>query len=246
MFSRIAVPVLLMSLIASQAEAASLQVAVPATSCVFFAGKTTPVPLPPGRLAADYFGDLTDERTIPFFIGLKGAEPTIGVSASGLWAHGTDPSLISGPDGRHDPTSLFTSFEPYADFGISRLTADINTLMGVFTTDNGPLAGQAPPPLAIGQDMKHPLLNQSFAIGSELTGIFIPAGATRLYLGLHDGGEWNNNQNQLSVVVTGVPEPTSLSLAGAAVLFAVMRRLRTYCIEERRDRAARKSAARAE
>ena len=74
--------------------------------------------------------------------------------------------------------------------------------------------------------MRHPLLNQSFAIGSELTGIVIPAGATRLYLGLHDGGEWGNNQNQLSVVVTGVSEPSTWLLATLAGLGLVAMRSR--------------------
>ena len=191
---------------------ASVIVSVPGTASVHFAGQTSPVPVPPGRVAGDYFGDLSDPDVIPPFVDVTGFSK-ISVSASGTWGHGQTAGQLSGPDGRGvmDPTMI-----QYEDFGVSILDlADLNLLVGVFTDAAGPTLGGAPSRLSVGvDDMTMPLVNQSFAIGAGLLDIMVPVGATRLYLGLQDGYEWTNNAGSVRVVVDAVPEPTTVLLLG--------------------------------
>ena len=191
---------------------ASVIVSVPGTASVHFAGQTSPVPVPPGRVAGDYFGDLSDPNVIPPFVDVTGFS-RISVSASGSWGHGQSAGQLSGPEGRGvtDPTMI-----QYEDFGVSILDlADLNLLVGVFSDAAGPTLGGAPSRLTVGvDDMTTPLLNQSFAIGTGLLDIMVPVGATRLYLGLQDGYEWTNNAGSVRVVVDAVPEPMTVLLLG--------------------------------
>jgi hypothetical protein len=71
------------------------------------------------------------------------------------------------------------------------------------------------------------MLKQVFFIGNGLTStnqvqqIIIPAGATRLFLGTADSGQWNNNIGSFTVTVTGVsavPEPCGLVLLGTGAV----------------------------
>jgi hypothetical protein len=62
----------------------------------------------------------------------------------------------------------------------------------------------------MGDLMTSPALGQAFAIGSALGGVNVPNGASRLYLGLHNGFEWTNNSGLVEVTIEGtdrvVPE----------------------------------------
>jgi hypothetical protein len=88
----------------------------------------------------------------------------------------------------------------------------VSSLVGVFTTDSVP-SGPAPPQLNDGLSAKtySPGLNQIFFIGqgfiskkaggTTLQTFFAPAGATRLYLGVADGGGWYNNPGKITTTI---------------------------------------------
>ena len=199
-------------------------ITVNGTATVAFADQTSPIaPLAPWVLS-DYFGDLNDPDTIPPFVDILGS--TLSISASGEWGHGPSPEQLSGPEGRgvKDAGTLLQ----YEAFGISIINnVDLNTLVGVFTNDAGPIPGMAPLRLTGGvSDMTTPLLNQTFAIGAALSDVDVPSGATRLYFGLHNGYEWTNNVGSVNVTVTQVPEPGILILLGISMMsVAGLRRL---------------------
>jgi hypothetical protein len=138
---------------------------------------------------------------------------------------GTEPSNsgfqpLRGPDGG--------ALSPHivgAENGISDVNAPISSLIGVFLDAGQPDLSVAPGALdfsTIGLDFTvlSPELKQVFFIGDGLTSTGVtqsfvaPSGATRLFLGTMDGGEWSNNPGSLSVELdaSAVPEPGSLLL----------------------------------
>ena len=153
-------------------------------------------------------GDIADfSLTSPEAIGVSGFS-SISITADGLWSH--TPSLGTGPEGK--VSTSITSEPEYGLFGVSLLNARLNMLVGVFLSDDVPDPGSTPASLdaIAGDNMTSPLLNQTFAIGSSLEDILVPVGATRLYLGLHNGWEWNNNAGSVTASIHGVPEPTTI------------------------------------
>jgi hypothetical protein len=177
-----------------------------------------------------YFGDLIDAGTVPNAIDIIGLGPAISISAVGIWTHGS--AAPTGPEGKG---VLELTRAQYGIFGVSLLTADLNMLVGVFLDGSSPTPGAAPASLSTdaGDDMTMPLLSQSFAIGASLSDIMVPVGATRLFLGLHDGFEWTNNSRGLKVKISSaesVPEPATLVMAGIGLLglgISTRRRLRS-------------------
>ncbi len=129
---------------------------------------------------------------------------TVSVSAAGSWAHGFSSGQVSGPGGRSStPTSTHGEYN-WSPLGISLLlNTDLNTLVGVFLTDDPPDPGATPTSLSgTGAFTTTPLLQQTFAIGAGPVEITIPEGATRLFFGLHDGYEWWNNGGSVDVTVS--------------------------------------------
>jgi hypothetical protein len=224
---------LILSLATAPAWAIFIDTTVKGTSNVYFAGHTL-AELDAIRIAegtypeALYFGDLSDPNTSPSAIDITGLGGALSISASGAWAHGAD-SLV-GPEGEVSPIRL--SRPQYGIFGVSLLEANLSMLVGVFLSDLAPIPGGEPFSLSTlrGDDMTGPLLNQGFAIGASLANIIAPTGATRLYLGLHDGFEWTNNRGSVDVRIQDhvpVAEPATLSLLGAGLLgFGLVRRKR--------------------
>lgn len=215
--------------------AMSITTTVQATETVYFAGHTL------GELqsiaaangitdfnAFPFLGDPLNPNTLPDAIDISGLGSAISIAASGFWSH--TPVLDSGPEGK----GIFALSQPeYEMFGVSLLGADLNMLTGVFLSDVPPTPGAAPAGLTLGvDDMRTPELNQAFAIGASLEHIVVPTGATRLYLGLHDGFEWTNNSGSVEALIVALPEPSTLSLfafsAGAVSLgYGVRRRRKT-------------------
>lgn len=129
------------------------------------------------------------------------------------------------------PDGGFVFTTPSSD-GISGATWPVNALVGVFLDNNLPTSGAAPADLdfsntgiGIAFTTLSPALKQAFFIGDGLTGngtgatqtFVVPAGATRLFLGVSDGFGWSNNSGAFNVTVsTGTtppppPPPTTIT-----------------------------------
>jgi hypothetical protein len=99
-----------------------------------------------------------------------------------------------------------------AEHGISDVIAPMDALMGVFLSDQPPDGSKTPRPLdfrASRRDFNSfsPQLKQVFFIGDgrtrggALRRYLVPAKATKLYLAVMDGYEWNNNSGSFTVTV---------------------------------------------
>ena len=99
-----------------------------------------------------------------------------------------------------------------AEHGIADAIAPMNALMGVFLSDERPDRSETPRSLdyrVIRRDNNSfsPQLKQVFFIGDGKTSsgalrrYLVPAKATRLYLAVMDGYEWNNNSGSFTVTV---------------------------------------------
>ncbi len=98
--------------------------------------------------------------------------------------------------------------------GKSNLKAPYSSLIGVFLGPNGPIVGNEPDSLDFMSNSSSreflnlkPKLSQPFFIGDgqttagEQQTFEIPAGATRLYLGVMDSYEWGNNIGGMDVAI---------------------------------------------
>ncbi|MBA7596034.1 hypothetical protein ES703_03003 [subsurface metagenome] len=255
----IAALLLVMGLVAAApAVSANDGVTVPGTACVYFAGQTQPdleAAYPPSSgwetvrwdvggagTHANFHNDTADwecrtragptpinnfsshgTAVVPPFIEVCSGG-TLSIVASGTWGHG--PAHPSGPGGKgaSDPTHA-----EYDDLGISLVAAELNTLIGVFLTDDPP--NPAATPSSLTSPTTTPALQQAFAIGASLADITIPDGATRLFFGLQDGYEWWNNGGSVTVSVTMIcpvieveidikpgSDPNSINLGDRGVL----------------------------
>ena len=125
-------------------------------------------------------------------------------------------------------------FQHRSTNGISDVVAPINSLIGVFLGPNQPSLGAAPSTLdfssiGLGFSSLSPQLQQTFFIGDGLTGtasgnvqrFIVPSGATRLFLGTMDGGEWNNNSGAFGV--STVPEPAEALFLALGLIVLLVR-----------------------
>ena len=198
-------------------------VTVDGNSTVYFAGQTAgdmPLTASSGD-SATFHGDGSLAITLPPYVDVTGFGGTIDITAVGRWGFG--PSNVEGPSGGTWGTG--TSHAEYDDLGISLLTAPFNGLAGVFLTNSAP---STPAPASLStlsaDDMTTPLLQQSFYIGSSLSGVTVPAGATRLFFGLHNGYGWYNNVGSVDVTVVPVPAAVVLGGIGLGLVGLVKRR----------------------
>jgi len=108
-----------------------------------------------------------------------------------------------------------------AEHGIANINAPLTSVIGVFLDNSQPDSTSAPAMLDFSTlasqnfSTLSPLLKQPFFIGDglmqdgvTLQNFIVPAGATRLYIGVMDGQQWSDNSGSLSTTVT---KPTTIT-----------------------------------
>jgi len=199
-----------------------VMVRVPATSNPYLAG------MPDGtRARREDRAPQQSPVLVP--VSLQGVE-AVRFRATGGMNHAMPPCppQCDTPDG-----SLVTEHLEGAEHGISDVRAPINSLMGVFLTDDPPNRTRAPKDLDFRARRREfitlaPALKQVFFIGtgSNRAGVMrrylVPKGATRLFLGAMDGFDWWNDTGGFSVAVTVErPEVTSnVTSVDSSVVYA--------------------------
>jgi hypothetical protein len=174
-------------------------VTVPATSNPYLAG------MPRGTTAR--FNDVAPAQS-PVLVELSLANAVAATfKATGAVEHGPyNPPEFAGPGGAE-----LVSHAGRAEHGISDMQAPMNSLIGVFLSDDRPDRTRAPKPLdrsSRNAPEVAPQLKQIFFIGPGLTktGVprrfLVPKNATRLFLAVMDGYEWSNNDGAFSVAIT--------------------------------------------
>jgi len=190
-------------------QAPDTSITVPGTSNPWLAG------MPDGSTAAG--GDVAPDQspvlaTSPFSPGVP-----ITFSVTGLACNADCPG--DGPDGG-------TEFQFHvAENGLPDSNMPLNALAGVFLNTDRP--DLIPPPLSLFFDAAgnvvgginysslSPQLRQVFFIGDGQTAggnsqaILPPDGATRLYLGVMDGSQYNNNSGAFEVVISETSPPAN-------------------------------------
>lgn len=211
--------------------AQSVNVSVPGTSNPYLSG------MPNGSTCC--IGDSAPAQSPVQVVGLPITPgTTLNFSATGsvTYEFPTIPAV--------DPPDGGFLFSTLSSTGISGATWTSNSLVGVFLDNNQPDGTPAPSNLdfsgaGVGTNFTtlSPALKQAFFIGDGRTGtgsgavqrFIIPAGATRLFLGVSDGQGWFNNAGAFNVTIsiaapvasTPATVPT-LSLPMLAVLAVVL------------------------
>lgn len=182
-------------------DRADVHLLVPATANPYLAG------MPTGTRAR--VGDRAPQQS-PVLVEISLDRATaVSFRASGAVDHTPNcPPGCYPPDG-----SSLTGHQGGAEHGIAAVLAPINSLVGVFLDDQRPDRSLHPGALnfqRIGMDFGSlsPHLKQVFFVGTGITRkgtvrrFLVPQGATRLYLGIMDAFEWNNNTGSFSVTVS--------------------------------------------
>jgi hypothetical protein len=134
-----------------------------------------------------------------------------GITGTATWNNQTPDSSTNAADG--DATYLVAngvapaaSVPSTSSNGLSNTRAPIGAVMAVFLDDNAPNTTAAPTNLDFGTDTARnytsisPKLKQVFYVGDgkrsdgEAQTIVIPAGATRVFFGMMDAWQWNDNE----------------------------------------------------
>jgi hypothetical protein len=211
---------------------------VPADANIFGSGHAAP-PAPGGGGA----GELPTEFDFGFTAG-SGVILTFSNVMGSISVDNGSGNHFNDPDGIGSASGIDTN----SVAGISGIVANTaGFLAGVFL---GPSEPADPAPLRldftiIGTSFTSlsPQLDQVFLIGDGLTGdgsgsvqqFVVPAGATRLFLGIADApnfqgdpGGYSDNVGSFSATFSVVPEPSSweLALVGSLMLSSLVRRTR--------------------
>ncbi len=200
---------------------------VPGTSNPYLAG------MPPG--STDNGTDLAPDQSPVLVTSIDvTTSVSFSVSATGgvFFAPGCGIPADSGcdpPDGGSQVGAHATSN------GIAGVTAPLDALMGVFLDDAQPDSTAAPGGLdfsssGIGIEFTtlSPALKQPFFIGDGTTTggqvqeFVVPAGATRLFLGVHDGIGWFNNSGEIDATLTAAAPPVPAMSARGLLLVSLL------------------------
>jgi len=204
-------------------KATFAQITVPGTSDPWLAG------MPNGTISVGGDSAPAESPVLVTGVTLSGGSD-LYFFASG--AVSVDPRLnlypLTGPAGSQDPTMHANGVEN----GIANVTVPLDSLIGVFLGPTQPNLNPAPGALDFTTLASQnylslsPELQQPFYIGAGQTSsgieqqLIVPAGATRLYLGMMDPEGYYNNVGSFSVNVSAVPEP---NMAGVtAILLAAL------------------------
>ena len=200
----------------------SFTVNVPATSNPYLAG------MPAGTRSR--VGDSAPQQSPVLTARTLSRAVAVTFTAAGAIEHTPDcPPNCYGPNG----TAVFSRHTKGAENGISDIFAAMDSLVGVFLGDDPPDRGKTPPPLDFRGGRRDfstfsPKLKQVFFIGDgrtrsgALRRYLVPAKATRLYLGVMDAYEWNNNSGSFTVTVTieHDHEDTGMFTVDSSITFA--------------------------
>lgn len=215
--------------------AQTVSVSVPGTSNPYLAG------MPDGSLAAPDRAPYQSPVEVTGLDLSAGGVVSFNDASGGVsntpFCTGTNCSSI---DGNVYQGRLFYDHDAGAQNGMSDIKAPINSLVGVFLTGSAPDLRPPPPKLdfqAIGLDFTSlaPQVQQVFFIGDGRTSdgvmqeFFIPASASRLFLGTMDGVEWLNNSGGITLnVAQVVPEADTYAMffAGLVLLHCAAKRRR--------------------
>ena len=190
----------------SSAAIAAAEVTVPGTADIFAGG-----------LQGDVSGTPVDSGgnngyTPPFIYVSPGQTLTITATGSvsccvGSSTGPTGPAGFSGNPFSSGGSSITSSLGN----GVTYQSDNAFELAGLF--GSGDQDGYAP-------------VGSAFAIGDGLTGLLVPAGAYRLYLGLPDASGFNgasgyyaDNDGSFDVTISGAPEPSTWALMVGGVGF---------------------------
>jgi len=199
-------PLLLASVQAMASQPTVVAVRVPATSNPYLAGLIAGT--------SSYRDRAPEQSPVLTELFLGGATYVTFAATGGVQHHPFRPPLFDPPNGS-------TLVKHSSEHGISEASLPIDCLLGVFLGDDLPDSSPAPPPISYHSTgwnfvSLEPQLKQIFFIGKgEVTRradsgkkevvarqFLVPKGATRLYLGVMDEYEWNNNEGYFDVVVT--------------------------------------------
>jgi hypothetical protein len=178
----------------------SFTVNVPATSSPYLAG------MPTGTQSR--MGDSAPQQSPVLVPRTLSHAVAVTFTSVGAIEHTPKcPPTCSGPNG----TTVLSRHIKGTENGISDIFAPMDSLVGVFLSDEPPDRSRAPPSLDFHRrsfKTFSPKLKQVFFIGDGQTAsgdprrYLVPPKATRLYLGVMDAYEWNNNSGSFTVTVT--------------------------------------------
>ncbi len=174
----------------------------------------------------DNNGTSSNQKQRPLVVDLAGLGLTAGdtIKLEGLSGSASWQSWSSGTTNAADGDTTFlvangatnpTSVPSTSLNGISNTRAPIGAVMGVFLSSAAPNLTSAPTGLDFGTTTQRdyasvsPLLKQTFFVGDgkrstgETQSIVIPTGATKLYLGMMDAWQWNDNVGNFSTKLYG-------------------------------------------
>jgi hypothetical protein len=172
--------------------------------------------MPSGSEASDL--DYAPAQSPPMVMNVTPGTVLTFTNVSGAVKH--DPSLAA--DNANGNTGQIYSHncddplnEPAVQNGIGNISAPIDSLIGVFLTNNAPNTQTAPsvtPDYSTGTERDAVnttglVTQEPFFIGTGTTSTgttktyVVPAGATRLYLGTMDGHQWSNNSGSFTATI---------------------------------------------
>lgn len=164
-------------------------VTVPATACLWYAWATD------GELGNAENGRGPFEESVahrPVSIAVPPGVSTVSITATGNWRHDPADNTASNPDGKsNDSRKLerpgYRGPAVRGSQAIKDIETNMNKLVGLWQI------GQRVP--------SKPNSVVPIEIGSNYCDRKVPKGATRLYLGMHDGYEWSNNSGKVKAEI---------------------------------------------